>query len=218
MFKKNIFSLILLQSINFLSISFLYSSPEHSQRLLVFHNPYIHSLDGVSFMIDGVAIHNILAVIKKIMYIKDGQRVDTKVIGMYMLGNERLSIRQLAELEKENPHDPRLGAILKEAKNDFIESNKHFIKNIEPVKKLILSLIQEFCERRHKSDSIILRWGQARSGGEAEVFDTNVQNFANFDLFLNDLVLFLKDLINSCPKAREQYREWYKHNKLFTEQ
>ncbi len=213
MFKKNILILLLLSA-----TSFLHSAPETNSHLLVFLNPYIHSLDGVSFMIDGVAIRNILGVIKEIMYIKNGKVVDTKIIGAYALDNERLSVKQLAELEQQNPHDPRLAAILKKAKHDFIESNKHFIKNIEPVKKLIISLMQEFCERRNKQNSIILNWAQAKSGSEPEVFNRSVQNFATFDLFLSDLVLFLKDLVNSCPKAREQYKEWYKHNRLSTEQ
>lgn len=209
MFKKNILILLLLPITNVLC----------STQLLVFSNPYIHSLDGVSFMIDGVAIRNILGVIKEIMYIENGRMIGTKIVGAYTLENEKLSIRQLAELEKQNPNDQRLAAILKKAKHDFIESNKHFIKNIEPVKKLIISLMQEFCERRNKQNSIILNWAQAKSGSEPEVFNRSVQNFETFDLFLNDLVLFLKDLVNSCPKAREQYKEWYKHNRLlFTEQ
>ena len=218
MLKKNILILFLLQIFSFLSTSFLYSSQENNHHLLVFLNPYIHSLDGVSFMIDGVAIRNILGVIKEIMYIRNGRLICTKVIGAYAFDNEKLSIHQLANLEQQNANDPRFVIILKKAKHDFIESNKHFIKNIEPVKKLIISLMQEFCERRNKQDSIILNWAQARSGAEAEVFNRSIQSFTSFDLFLNDLVLFLKDLVNSCPKAREQYKEWYKHNKLFTEQ
>lgn len=213
MLKKNILILILLPA-----ASFLYGVPENNSQLMVFTNPYIKSLDGANFMIDGVAIRNILGVIKEIMYIKNGRLVDTKIIGAYALDNEKLSIKQLAELEQQNPNDPRLAIILKKAKHDFIESNKHFIKNIEPVKKLIISLMQEFCERRNKQNSIILNWAQAKSGSEQEIFNRNVQNFATFDLFLSDLVLFLKDLVNSCPKAREQYKEWYTHNRLLMEQ
>jgi hypothetical protein len=213
MFKKNILMLFLLQTTNL-----LHSGHEHHNHLLVFLNPYIHSLDGVNFMIDGVAIRNILGVMKEIMYIKNGITVDDKTTGAYVLGNERLSVQQLAELEKHHANDPRLAAVLKKAKHDFIESNKHFIKNIEPIKKLIISLMQEFCERRNKPNSIILDWAQAKSGTEPELFNRSIQNFTNFDLFLNDLILFLKDLVNSCPRAREQYREWYKQNRLLMEQ
>jgi hypothetical protein len=95
------------------------------------------------------------------------------------------------------------------AKNDFIETTKHFMKGIEPAKKLLLSLMDEFCERRNRLDSVILTWTHAKNGNEAEVFDHAIKNFADFDLFLQDLTFFLKDLINSCPKAREQYKEWY---------
>ena len=187
------------------------------QDLLTFNNPYINSLDGVNFMIDGVAIRDILAVLKKIMYIKNGQKDGDKIVGPYLFNQEKLSISQLAKIEPQNQNNSNLSAVLEVAKQDFIQSNQHFFKNIEPVKKLLLSLIQEFCERRNRNDSLLLTWTQARNGQEAKVFQKAICSFKDFDIFLQDLTYFLKDLVNSCPKAREQYKEWYKTNKLFKE-
>ncbi|NBV29343.1 hypothetical protein EBS02_10095 [bacterium] len=61
------------------------------QDLLTFNNPYINSLDGVNFMIDGVAIRDILAVLKKIMYIKNGQKDGDKIVGPYLFNQEKTS-------------------------------------------------------------------------------------------------------------------------------
>ena len=118
-------------------------------------------------------------------------------------------VKQLIEIEKLYPNDPQLIATLEFAKHDFIKTTEPFIKGIEPAKKLLLSLIDEFCQRRNRLDSVILSWTHAQSGSEAKVFNHEIQNFAKFDIFLSDLTLFLKDLIHSCPKAREQYKEWY---------
>jgi hypothetical protein len=187
-------------------------------RLLTFTNPAIHSLDGVTFALDGAAIHDILIVIKKVMSMQGGQKVGLKVEGLYPFEKEKFSISQLAVIEKMDPSNPHLANALAISKRDFIETTKHFMKGIEPVKRLMMSLIKEFCERRNRPDSVILDWANAKSGNEDEIFNQAIKSFANFELFLSDLTFFLKDLVNSCPKAREQYKEWYKKQKLSQEQ
>lgn len=178
-------------------------------QLMTLTNPFIHLLDGVTFMLDGVAIHQMLITLRKVMHMQAGQKDGTKMIGHYSFNNEKYSIKQLAEIEKLYPGNPQLLATLEFAKHDFIKTTEPFIKGIEPAKKLLLSLIDEFCQLRHRPDSVILAWTHAQSGCEAKVFNHEIQDFAKFNVFLNDLTLFLKDLIHSCPKAREQYKEWY---------
>ena len=185
-----------------------------SAKLLNFTNPAIHSLDGATFMIDGKAIHDIVVVIRKTDAIHIGQKIGAKTVGHYQFYGEKLSIKQLAEVEKTDPNNPNLIKILSAAKHDFIETTKPFMDGMEAAKRLILDLIGEFCERRNRHDSIILSWANAKHGNEAEIFSQAVKSFAEFDIFLEDLTLFLKDLINSCPKAREQYKEWYKKQKM----
>ena len=186
-----------------------HSTSESNQQLIMLTNPFIHLLDGVTFMLDGVAIHQMLITLRKVMHMQSGQKEGTKTIGNYSFNNEKFSIKQLAEIEKIYPDNAQLLATLEFAKHDFIKTTEPFIKGIEPAKKLLLSLIDEFCERRHRLDSVILAWTHAQAGNEAKIFNHEIQDFATFNVFLSDLTLFLKDLINSCPKAREQYKEWY---------
>jgi len=187
-------------------------------RLITFTNPAIHSLDGVTFMLDGAAIHDILLVIRKVMSMQNGQKVGSRMEGFYQFGQEKLSIAQLAEVEQKDPNNPNLAHALQLSKHDFIKTTEQFMKGIEPAKRLMLDLIKEFCEKRNRPDSVILAWTNAKHGNEAEVFSDNIRSFASFELFLTDLTFFLKDLVNSCPKAREQYKEWYKKQKQSQDQ
>ncbi len=187
-------------------------------KLLTFANPAIHSLDGVTYMIDGVAIHDILIVIKKIQNMLIGQKTNNSASGNYEFLGKKLSIEQLMDAEVNFSEHPELEQALHTAKHDFIETTKSFMSGIEPAKRLILDLIEEFCERRSRHDSLILSWSNAKHGNEAEIFNKNVTSFKQFGIFLNDLTLFLKDLIHSCPKACKQYREWYQKQKQSLEQ
>jgi len=179
-------------------------------KLITFVNPTIHLLDGVSFMIDGFAVHNMLVVVKKTSAIHIGKPEGKKLVGLYKFNQENYSVHQLAKIESQFPNNAQLNKLLAQAKHDFMAITKPFTEDISTAKKLILSLIYEFCERRNRHDSTILSWANCRPGGEEEVFNSQIHSFADFDLFLGDLILFLKDLIHSCPKACEQYKEWYK--------
>jgi len=186
----------------FLTSLMLAASSHASHKFLTFTNPVIHSLDGVTYMLDGKAMHDLLVITKKLNN---------------MLGNKNQhnSIAYLAQLEENNP-EIMTDLIIR--KHDFIAKNEHLIKAIEPAKKLIVALVEEFCEKRNRTDSIILVWAKARSGDEAAIFNNQINSFKDFEIFLTDLTLFFKDLVNSCPKAREQYKEWYKKQKLLLTQ
>ena len=186
-------------------------------ELLTFHNQVIHDLDGKMFMIDGYAIHDMLVVIRKATNLQFGQKIGTKLIGNYAYNNQKYSIHQLGELEQSMANPDVLTPQLTQAKHDFIELTQAFVKDIRTAKKLILSLMTEFCERRNRPNSLILSWAKTNGGNEQHVFDQVITSFKVYDIFLDDLTLFLKDLINSCPKARQQYQEWQKKQHHSTE-
>lgn len=188
-----------------------------STELLTFHNKVIHDLDGKIFMIDGYAIHDMLIVIRKAASLQFGQKVGTKITGNYTYNNQKYSIHQLGELESALDNPKILKLQLAQAKHDFIEITQAFVKDIRTAKKLILSLMVEFCERRNRPDSLILSWAKTNGGNEEHVFDQVITSFKVYDIFLSDLTLFLKDLINSCPKARQQYQEWQKKHQISVE-
>lgn len=179
-------------------------------KLLTFTNPTIHLLDGIPYMMDGVAIHNTLSMIKKAIVIHMGRNDGKKISGNYQYQGQSYSVHQLAKFEQENPNDPALKDLLVKAKHDFIMLTRPFIKDISTAKQLIMNLIEEFCDRRNRKDSIILSWSNTKPGGEEDAFANSVKSFRDLDLFFTDLILFLKDLVHSCPKACEQYKEWYK--------
>lgn len=185
----------------------------YGNNLLVLTNPIIKSIDGVPYMLDGEAIMKIVGILRNIVSIHNGQKTNGGQIGNYEYKHELMSVAQLAQQEELDPNNKQLKQILIIAKNDFIKITKPFINDIEPAKRLVLSLLQEYCDRRNRKDSMILLWAQAKRGREIQIFNTSIQSLRELDTFLKDLTLFLKDLINSCPKACEQYKEWYNKNK-----
>jgi hypothetical protein len=186
-------------------------------ELLTFHNQVIHDLDGKIFMIDGYAIHDMLIVIRKATMMQFGQKNGSEFIGHYTYKNQKYSIHQLSQLEEVTTNPDELTPLLVQAKHDFIEATQAFAKNIKTAKKLVLSLMTEFCERRNRPNSLILSWAKTNGGNEEHVFNQVITSFKVYDVFLDDLTLFLKDLINSCPKARQQYQEWQKKQHHSTE-
>lgn len=190
-------------------------SQEHKHtQLLVFTNPCIHSLDGLPLGIDGNAVLDMRKTLRKVREMLFGQKVGNKNLGNYTFNTNQFSIRQLVELEKENPHNSELTAVLNHAKQDFIKLYKPFIVKMAPAKKLLINLINEFCEKRARHDSVLLSWSSAKSGQEFKAFNHEIKSFAQLDIFLSDLMLFLADLINSCPKACEQYNEWFQKKNI----
>lgn len=208
-FKKRIFSTkakIPMLKKTILLISLMLTAPTGCAENITnnscfFTKSYIDTLDGI--VVNGIVIKELLASIKKIMYIKNGQ------------SNESASISEMLAREIQNPNDPELIKALALAKKYFVNNNKDLLKKIEPAKKLIINLVQEFCERRNRPNSLILIWTKASAGTESKVFNQEIKNFDDFNSFLQDLDLFLRDLVNSCPKAREQYKQWYKKNIQF---
>ena len=186
-------------------------------ELLTFQNKTIHDLDGIPYMIDGFAIHDMLVVIRKANLIHYGKKINNQLVGDYPYNNQKYSIHELSLLEKQGINSANLEPILTQAKYDFVSITQAFIKDIKAAKKLILSLMNEFCERRNRPNSLILSWAKTNGGNEAQIFNQVITDFQTYDIFLDDLTLFLKDLINSCPKARQQYQEWTKKQQHFTE-
>lgn len=96
---------------------------------------------------------------------------------------------------------------LKVAKADFNRVTAPFMDRARGTKALMFKLIEESCQRRGRYDSFLLEWGEEEEGSEMIAFEQNMNSCQRLDRFCADLTNFMEDIINSCPKGMEQFRE-----------
>src|SRR5579863_541287 len=136
--------------------------------------------------------------------------------GKYLFCGKWHSIESLARIEQEisNSLDKKhgemrlaLGELLIHAKADFVVQSNEFIESGRGAKTIMIVLIQEDCQKRNRSDSLLLDWAQTREGQESTMFERQVTSFGQYYHFLTDLANFLLDLVHSCPKAELQFKD-----------
>jgi len=118
--------------------------------------------------------------------------------------NEKREASRALEIVEQQATE--LHSILKVAKIDFQEAVSIFISRVRTVKEPIMMLINEYCEKAKRSDSLLLDWAKLNDE-EEESFNNSVTNFNIFYVFLNDLANFMEALIRGCPKAQQQFKK-----------
>lgn len=93
------------------------------------------------------------------------------------------------------------------AKEDVLKVLTPFSKKISGAKKFLYKLVEEFSQKRHKPKSFLLNWSTIPDGHEFVIFNKTMVNCKILDEFATDLTLFLKDVIESCPKGWQQFLE-----------
>ena len=129
--------------------------------------------------------------------------------GNYMFRGHLYGTRNLAQLEMDHnlQHDPELQKVLAQVKADFLAISKEFESAVRGSKNIMTVLIEESCEKRGRFDSLLLEWSQANDETEDAIFNKKVNTFQAFDQFGVDLMNFFSDLISSCPKAQQQFKD-----------
>jgi len=174
-------------------------------------------IDGFSMAIDGKRVGFMLHVRKEIRKMHYGIPLNEGTFqGLYEYAGKPVSIRQMMEIEDAAYQAGDIDELmmieeaLKHIKKDFIGKIHEFIGMARGSKGPLFTLIREFCERRKRPDSLLLRWGAAADGDEDRCFNRDITNFSIFDAFCGDLVQFIEDLIHSCPKACAQFNQLVK--------
>ena len=199
-FSKTFFSCLLL------------ISAETTTKNIILTSPGLSIIDGTSWGINEYVIANIQhigAAIKKLQVgAKDPH--EEKNRGNYSYQNKKYTLLELVELEKivakEDAHHLHV-ALLEIVRNSISEITEPFMKNANDIKEYMVQLIDESCTKRNRRDSLLLLWAQQKKGSELAYFKENLTSFSAINIFCNDLLTFLTDLVRSCPKAFGKYQE-----------
>jgi len=195
----------------FLPLAMLIPTPSNT---IVLQSSILRLLDGVWFALDGDTLYKMSWLIVRLETMLNGKLVNRETkerLGIYKFNNKSYSIKELADLEQKEAKNPQiqkqLQDLLTSIKKEFIEINRGFIKDIQGNKPLIIKIMRESCERRGVPNSFMLRWADTPFGQEDVSFDKNMKSFVELHRFMGELINFMSDIFESCPKGYAQYLE-----------
>lgn len=121
------------------------------------------------------------------------------------IGNHQRELANAGQQYNELKH--QLRALLLKVKQEFEAKLAPFAKSARGAKGQMLVLIAESCGKRHRPDSLLLKWADTAEGDEMKFFQDQIVSFRTLDQFCSDLVNFLEDLMHSCPKAMAEFKK-----------
>lgn len=127
-------------------------------------------------------------------------------VGMIWFRDHYATMKELAEYEQEHPEDPELIDAIERACGHFEKFSEDYVEEIETAKDIMIKIIANWAKLRERPDSMMLDWSEVE-GQERDSLYKTMTTFEVFDTFLEDLLLFLKDLVQNCPKSHKYYRE-----------
>jgi hypothetical protein len=163
---------------------------------------------------DGETLYSITWLIGQYDSMLNGKVIDKatkKREGIFTFNGTKCTGKDLAAYEKTGNNNAQLqkelAQLLRTEKDRFIDLNKDFIKSVQGNKPMIIKLMHESCALHGTPESFMLKWADTPFGQEQDSFDKNMTTHTAFTTFLSELVNFLGDLYESCPKGRAQYLE-----------
>ncbi len=107
---------------------------------------------------------------------------------------------------------PELKNAFEYLKINFEKISIEYLEELQNSKQLMMPLIKNWSILRNRQDSILLEWSQIHKN-EKEALSARLTNFTISGRLIEDLLLFLSDLVQNCPKSHRSYREALKKNK-----
>lgn len=176
-------------------------------------SPALAFSDGKSYGFTGEHIGFIAKVVHKLEGMKFGEKNgQAPRVGIFEHEGTLYSIKELTLIEQQDAA-PDLEKTLTAAKRHFNATILPFMEYSQGVRPIIIELIEESCQKRHRMSSFLRTWGQCADGKEQDAFNKGITSFKKLDQFIADLMNFLKDLVDNCPKACAQFKELQKQNR-----
>jgi hypothetical protein len=195
----------------------LFASTLRSKEAVILESPVLKLVDGTFFNADTIEqMRNFQRLI--LALILGDQTPDGSRVGRYEYKGKKYGIHALALIEQqmnqsssaESPEmvedAQQLLVTLQEAKNDFIKLSEEFKSMAQGAKQTMVKLIEESCSKHGRLDSVFLILVRAKDDNETTTFDMHVVSLTLLESVCIDLLNFLNDLINSCPKANMQFK------------
>jgi hypothetical protein len=130
-------------------------------------------------------------------------------VGMIWFKDNYYTLKELRDYEKEHAQDADFKKALHAAAHHFEKFSEDYVTEIESAKGIMVQIIEQWSKLRHKPETMLLDWSKIDNVEKDKLYET-MTTFEIFDSFLVDLLLFLKDLVQNCPKSYQKYKEQMK--------
>ena len=179
-------------------------------------HPILAKLDG-KFGIVGEQIKNMIHIRRELNNRLFGHKTrhPSERLGHYEFDGRTYSLKELVKLEKQAKAEnntlltAQLKELLEHVKEDIIELTDPFLGLIRNMKSFTTPLIEESCAKRNRPNSYLLVWQHIPKGQEVQQFREKMKSFADVAEFCRDVGDYLVDIIQSAPKAYQQFRDRY---------
>lgn len=120
------------------------------------------------------------------------------------------TLKELIAIEKQTDKiDPELTNALDYLKICFEKLSIEYLEELQKNKSFMVPLIKNWGELRNRNNSLLLEWSNV-SNNEKEALTQKITNLSISGSLIEDLLLFLSDLVQNCPKSHREYRENHK--------
>lgn len=189
-----------------------------AEKQLPLTDPILKVIDGKAGVFDKTKVQKTLWEIKEIKNMHEG-KIKVNDQGEpdphgkpfeIMFKGEKQTLKSLMT------HEAQQNTLSAEEKKElhdlFIVIKKYFgivnammLVDARGAQQFMIKLIQEYCRKNNRHDSILLKWNERAN--ENEMYEHDVTSFSVLYVFSSDLQNFLAALIISCPKAYAQAKE-----------
>jgi hypothetical protein len=166
-------------------------------------------IDGYSFGIDGTMFGLMLKIRKQLLEMVAGK----KGIGVFHYNGRAYTLEQLSELEQQyndTYNQSELKHLQKTLASVIRDLNVHltiYAELAKGVKHYLLVFINESCQKHGRKSSVLQNWAKIKEGHEAQQLKKDLVDLRTALQFCYDMVHFLEDMCDSCPKAQSQFKE-----------
>lgn len=213
---KNRISLSLLAVLPFTSFIYTADQQELSSHSIKLESRVLATVDGI--FINADTLEGIRSFQRMLMEILLGKKnEDNQRSGDYLCNGKKMCLFELAQyeeqLEKQKSsytpaqYDAKVAELtnaITAAKADFLKKAQLFQQSVGGSKDNLILLVEESCQKRNRTDSLLMMWSRTKESNEAALFNQKITSARTFKTFLLDLFHFLGDLVHSCPKAHTQ--------------
>lgn len=123
--------------------------------------------------------------------------------------NQSYNLFDLALKEKNNTLTEQEKITFESIVAEFVKFSEPFVETINPVKRAIAPLVEESCEKRNRTQSILRIWISSEDGQEKKLFQKHITTYRALGELCMDLLNFTEDLLSSCPNAMKSYNDFF---------
>lgn len=174
-------------------------------------SPGIHFIDKIGV----VDVNSIMHFIRQIFELDYGKRkkdAQGNYIqeGLLTFEGNKCTIEDLVSIEEKYRLEAKkmrsLKKLLDEAINKFEIISEPHLREAQGSKEYTAQLMEIWSKLRNRPDTELLEWDKNNSDAKASL-RKHITTFKDLHIFLNDLALFLRDFIHSCPLSYERYKK-----------